>query len=173
MGLSVECPLGIAVGIPRVRDPIEDKMEPVFYDLPLEVTLCHYFCLLCIRRESLIPTILKGVGIEPQLTREENHSICGLILKPPQQGTHSPSILWGSAIIQGLDLLASSRAKIKAWRRHTSFLKTLIQKWYISHPFSFQWRVSHIASILILVASITLDSRGGWKMQFLAKPSIS
>lgn len=32
----------------------------VFYDLPLEATFCHYFCILCDRSESLSPVYTQG-----------------------------------------------------------------------------------------------------------------
>lgn len=47
------CPLSVPVAeqlaFPRARDPRRSKMEPVFYDLYSEATVCHYFYILCVR----------------------------------------------------------------------------------------------------------------------------
>lgn len=63
------------------------------------------------------------MGIKFQLTRECIQQSVDLLLKSPQHGSHAPSILWGTTIILGLDSLAPSRWKMKAWKRHSSFLK--------------------------------------------------
>lgn len=47
------CPLSVLaaerLAFPGARHPRRGKMGSVFYDLYSEITLCHYFCILCVR----------------------------------------------------------------------------------------------------------------------------
>lgn len=137
--LSTESLHGLVVDFPSVREPRESKMESVFYDLPLEVTFCHYFCILCVRRVINSNYTQGGWGLGSNL-QGESIKDSGLILKSPQHGNRASFILWDTIIIQGLGSLADGGWK---HRGDTNFLKTLIWKGHILHSFLFQLWVSH------------------------------